>query len=351
MSKGALVVGVAASAAVVSGAEFSNTPSHNEVPTATPIVSTSPVTRTTAPAPTEPKRTDAPSAKQPAGPAQPEQAPSVTPKASLPHGEIPGVIKECVEKYLALREAGDSATNGERESTGAVCKAALAASGLSGADFWAKFGPQTYPPKPEPTANTEHHEYTPEVMHWIQECVTKYTHHAPDASATCIKAITLTGLTSSQFAEKFLKLTGENKPSTSPSAKPASAELEQLIYVCRKLQGAITDASTGDQANAAGAACDKAIGASGLGTDDFWKKWPPLKPTTPVVTPKPSATTKPVTNTAELAQLVARCLDLYKTITSTGGDTRAASDACRIAIQASGLSSADFWAKYHPTTN
>jgi hypothetical protein len=42
MTKGALVVGVAASAAVVSSAaEFSNTPSHNEVPSATPAAKVS----------------------------------------------------------------------------------------------------------------------------------------------------------------------------------------------------------------------------------------------------------------------------------------------------------------------
>jgi len=49
LSKGALIVGVAASAAMVSNAEFSTAPSHNELPSATPsaIVSTAP---TTAPA-------------------------------------------------------------------------------------------------------------------------------------------------------------------------------------------------------------------------------------------------------------------------------------------------------------
>jgi hypothetical protein len=56
-----------------------------------------------------------------------------------------------------------------------------------------------------------------------------------------------------------------------------------------------------------------------------------------------------VTSIAELAQLVAKCLDLYKAITSTG-DTRAVSEACGAAIRASGMSSADFWAKFHPAT-
>ena len=301
MSKGALVVGIAASAAMVSNAEFSNTPSHNEVPSATPIVSTAPA--------------------------------SSSQQSGLAHGEVPGVIKECVEKYLALRELGDSATTGERRSTGEVCRAALVVSGLGGAEFWAKFGPDSHvtAPKTEPghsagleamikeclsqrlagtadqsdachkaiaasgltpqefwtkfgsSADVAKHELSADVLAWVHECVAKYSRKAADATATCKKAIELTGLTSGQFAERFLRTTGDTKPT---------------------------------------------------------------KPTT-----TPTSTPKPVTNTAELAQLVAKCLDVYKTITSTGGDTKAASDVCRIAIQASGLSSADFWAQYHPTTN
>jgi len=36
---------------------------------------------------------------------------------------------------------------------------------------------------------------------------------------------------------------------------------------------------------------------------------------------------------------------------ATTGDTHAASEACGAAIRASGLTSSDFWAKYHPATN
>ena len=341
MTKGALVVGVAASAAMVSNAEFSNTPSQHEVSPAAPIVSTA-----TAPASqpaislssrVEPKRSEVPAAQLPV--TAPSASPASEAKSGLAHGEVPGVIKECVEKYLALREQGDSATTGERQSTGEVCRAALAVSGLSGAEFWAKFGPTTHStaPQTEPSHNANleamikeclaqrlagtadqsdacrraiaasgltpqefwtkfgssavvvKHELSADVLAWVRECVTKYSRKAADATATCKKAIELTGLTSSEFAAKFLFTTsGDTKPST-PTTKPAT-------------------------------------------------------------TPKPETTIKPVTNTAELAQLVAKCLELYKTITSTGGDTKAASDACRVAIQASGLSSADFWAKYHPTT-
>ena len=396
MSKGALVVGIAASAAMVSNAEFSNTPSHNEVPSATPIVSTAPASSSQpANSPSsrvEPKKTDVPAAQLPASTTP--LAPSA--QSGLAHGEVPGVIRECVEKYLALREQGDSATTGERRSTGEVCRAALAVSGLSGAEFWAKFGSDSHVTAPKTTpghsadleamikeclaqrlagtadqsdachkaiaasgltpqefwtkfgssTDVTKHELSADVLAWVRECVTKYSRKAADATATCKKAIELTGLTSGQFAERFLRTTGDTKPTTTPSTtRPATAEFEQLVYTCRKLQGAITDATPAEQVNAASALCDKAIAASGLGTAGFWNRWPAIKPTT-----TPTSTPKPVTNTAELSQLVTKCLDLYKTITSTGGDTKAASDACRTAIQASGLSSADFWAKYHPTT-
>lgn len=349
MSKSAIVVGVAASAATVSGGVFSNTPSQHELPNATPIVSTTPSTQASsrpASSPSslgEPKKSEVPAAQVPAV-STPPASPKNEVAGSLPHGEVPGVIKECVEKYLALREAGDSATNGERESTGAVCKAALAVSGLSGADFWAKFGPDAH--KTEPKVVTPSTTLSTEVEHWIKECVTKYTRHTSDATATCKKAIELTGLTSGQFAEKYLGF--DPKPTT--AIKPQTAEFEQLVYTCRKLQGAISEASPTAPVTGAKEVCDKAIAASGLSAADFWKKWPAIKPTTGLPTTTPAPTVKPVTNTAELAQLVAKCLDLYKTITSTGGDTRAASDACRIAIQASGMSSADFWTKFHPTT-
>ena len=55
--------------------------------------------------------------------------------------------------------------------------------------------------------------------------------------------------------------------------------------------------------------------------------------------------------TAEASQLIAKCLQMYADLKTSGGDSKAVSDACAAAIRASGLSSTDFWAKYHPTTN
>jgi hypothetical protein len=389
LGKGALIVGVAASAAMVSNAEFSNAPSHNEQPSATPsaIVSAAPTTK--------------PAVESSA---KPSEKPTTTTTTEQPNvngsakPDLTGLVKECVTKYTALRAAGDSASQGDRESTSSVCKAAIEQSGLTSSEFAAKFGLTTATTTAHPTApTTTSGDLSPEALAMARECVTKYTLRSADANATCISAITLSGLTSSQFAARFfpartteptptpkttftaetyalitkclelyaaIATTGDTKsvsdacaaaikasgmtsndfwakfhpapkptpvaaPTAAPSVKPATAELEGLIYACRKLQGAIVSTSSTEQVSAASAACDKAIAASGLSAADFWAK---------------------VTNTAELSQLVATCLDLYKAMATTG-DTHAVSEACGAAIRASGMTSSDFWAKYHPATN
>jgi hypothetical protein len=403
LSKGALIVGVAASAAMVSNAEFSTAPSHNELPSATPsaIVSTAP---TTAPAVEPPvKPTEQPAKTEPKN--EPKtQAPATASTT------VEGLITECVTKYAALRAAGDNASQGDRESTTSVCKAAIEQTGLTSAEFAAKYGLVSTTATPKPTTpTTTNGDLSPEALAMAKECVTKYTLHSADASATCIKAIQLSGLTSSAFAARFLpsrtteptaaptpkgtftaetyalitkclelyaaaSTTGDTKsvsdacaaaikasgmsstefwakfhpapkttPAPSSTTKPATAELEGLIYTCRLLQGALVSTSPAEQVSAAGAACAKAIAGSGLSATAFWAKWAPIKPT------MSSATPTPVTS-ADLAQLVTKCLDLYKAMATTG-DTHSASVACGAAIAASGLSSAEFYATYHPTTN
>jgi hypothetical protein len=349
LSKGALIVGVAASAAMVSNAEFSTAPSHNELPSATPsaIVSTAPTTASVV----EPsvKPTERPAKTDP----KPEpKSESKTQDSATPSTTLEGLIKECVTKYTALRAAGDTASQGDRESTTAVCKAAIEQTGLTSAAFAAKYGLTTTTATSHPTTpTTTNGDLSPEALAMAKECVTKYTLHSADASATCIKAIQLSGLTSSAFAARFLNFrTTEPTPAPkvtplpSPTVKPVTAETEGLIYSCRLLQGALVSTSPAEQVNAASAACAKAIAASGLTSTAFWTKWAPIKPTT-----APSATPAPV-SAAELAQLVTKCLDLYKAMATTG-DTHAASEACGAAIRASGMTSSDFWAKYHPATN
>jgi hypothetical protein len=338
LSKGALIVGVAASAAMVSNAEFSTVPSHHELPSATPsaLVSTAP---TTAPVVEPVKPTEQPAKTDP-------KTEPKTQDSAAPSTTVEGLIKECVAKYTALRAAGDNASQGDRESTTAVCKAAIEQTGLTSAEFAAKYGLTTTTATAHlTTPSATNVDLSPEALAMAKECVTKYTLHAADATATCIKAIQLSGLTSSAFAARFLNFqTTEPTPTPKPTTKPATAETEGLIYACRLLQGALVATSPAEQVNAASAACAKAIAASGLTTTAFWAKWAPIKPTT-----APSATPAPV-SAADLAQLVTKCLDLYKAMATTG-DTHAASEACGAAIRASGMTSSDFWAKYHPATN
>src|SRR3954462_14408582 len=63
------------------------------------------------------------------------------------------------------------------------------------------------------------------------------------------------------------------------------------------------------------------------------------------------ATDKPTTpkvNTEALSSLVRECLAKYAIVKTSNEGASAASEACRTAIAASGLSSTDFWARFAP---
>jgi hypothetical protein len=349
MSKGALVVGVAASAAMVSNAEFSNAPSHNELPSATPsaLVSATPATTRPANSPsslTSPKISNVPAVQLPveAPPASPntDQPKATSPKAgsAMAHGELPAVVKECVEKYLAIREQGDSAPAADRQSVGEVCKAALTATGLSPADFWAKFAlndDHKTEPKTEPK--------TGGLDASIKECVAQYLAGTADQSDACRNAIAASGLTPQEFWTKFGPYADHAKDGLSPEALHLAQECATK-YSAHAADATVT--------------CKRAIELSGLTSAEFAAKFhlttdakPNSEPKSPPVnTTKPSVTLKPVTTTADAAKLVAKCLDLYANVKSTG-DTKAVSEACGAAIRANGMTSAEFWTKYHPTTN
>ena len=342
LSKGALVVGVAASAAMVSNAEFSNTPSHHE---ASPVnhsaeVSTPPVTTRQAnspSAPTSPKVSDVPAVQLPSSssPASPTTAKDAT--------DADGLARECVEKYLAIRAEGDRASRGDRESTSRVCKAAIAKSGLTSKEFALKFGLTT-------VRQPAHSEPADDVTALVKECFAKYSAGDKTTLETCKKAMAASGLSGDDFWKKFGRpVRPSTQPKTTTAPKAYRDEVYQLIVTCLKLRNSLTSASEQVRLNEASEACAKAISASGMSSTDFWTKFAKeLRPST--LTPTATPTAKPVTSTAELSQLVATCLRLYAAI-PTAGDTHAAGEACGAALRASGLSTAAFWAKYHPTTN
>jgi hypothetical protein len=393
LGKGMLVVGVAASAAVVSNAEIATT-HHFSEPSATPIVSVSAPPASTRPANSpsssvKPKTSDVPAVQLPA---------SSTP-ASPKHDDVSGLLKECAEKYAKLRAAGDSASNGDRESTMAVCKNAIEKSGLTTKEFAEKYGFDKLP-SPKPTApKTEHNtagleaaihqclidwrnyaettsaacaqalaasglspedfwrkfeawaveqpndtDTTANVEALVKECFAKYAAKDPTTLETCKKAMAASGLSGDAFWDKFGRPTPpatEPKPSTKPTT---STELYQLMALCFKLHSAITPTTEKSQIDAAYDACNKAIALSGMSVTDFWTKYAKeLAPTKPSATPSP----KPVTNPDEVAALIAKCVDAYKNVKTTG-DTKTVSELCKAAIVASGLSSNDFWSKYNP---
>jgi hypothetical protein len=304
LSKGALVVGVAASAAMVSNAEFSNTPSHHEPPSATPSALVAPAT---------PKPTERPSTVG-------TTAPAASPKTEEKHGDVPQVVKDCVAKYLAVREQGDGAAAADRKGVEEVCKAALAATGLSSGDFWAKFGLETH----KTSDKTEPNRSDLEAQ--IKECVRQYLAGTADASDACRKAIAASGLTPQEFWTKF-------GPHAEKARGELSADALAMVRECvTKYNAKSADAST---------TCKRAIELSGLTSAEFAAKF--LQRATE---PKPAATEVPKTGAnTETYALVRRCLELYAGA-ATSRDTRAVSDACAAAIRASGLSATDFWAKF-----
>ena len=308
LSKGALVVGVAASAAMVSNAEFSNAPSHEELPSATPSAFVAPPT---------PKPTENPTSK-------PVTVNTTTPAPSLKteekHGEVPQVVKDCVVRYLAVREQGDGATAADRKAVAEICRAALAVTGLSTADFWAKFGLDTGKTSDKTARKTTDLEAQ------IKECIGQYLAGAADASSACRHAIAASGLTPQAFWTTF-----------GPRAdKPKGALSSEALAMIRECVTKYTAKSSD-----ATAICKKAFELSGLTSAEFAAKF--LGRTTE---PEPAGIEAPRTSAnAETYALVRRCLELYARA-SVSGDTMAVSDACAAAIRATGLSSTDFWAKF-----
>lgn len=346
LGKGALVVGVAASAAMVSNAEFSNAPSHQEQQSATASAAASASAKTTVSA-TAPKATEKPATQNTTATTTP---PSASPKTEEKHGEIPQVVKDCVDRYLAIRAQGDGAADANRQAIADACKPALTATGLTTAEFAAKYGldAKTGASDQKTTSGDSQAaakaDLSPEALAMARECVTKYTLKSTDASVTCKRAIELSGLTSAEFAAKFL-----SRPAATPTQKStANTELSALVARCLQLYAGV--ATSGDTKTVSDA-CATAMKASGLSSVDFWAKYgKELATTKPSTKPEPTASPKPVTSTAELSQLIAKCLQLYAAVSSTS-DTKAVSEACGAAIRASGMTSAEFWAKFHPTTN
>ena len=133
------------------------------------------------------------------------------------------LIKDCLVKYENAKNTADGGAVASE-----ACKKAIEASGLGPNDFWARFGPagRTTNTKPEPTRK-------------------------PDTTKPTTRSVEPT------------------KPDGTPTV--STAQLEVMVKDCfAKYLGA---RETHDGGAAAVEACNKAIAASGLGGDAFWKKF------------------------------------------------------------------------------
>ena len=173
------------------------------------------------------------------------------------------------------------------------------------------------------------------------------------ASDACASAVALSGLSSEAFWAKLAlsfkaqlaavtreKNDTKTEPKHTPKPEattPATGELLGLVTAC---------VHTADRTSEP---CVKALALSGLPSEEFWAKVGALfgtdgRKTEPKREEKPS--TKPTEGS--ITALIKDCLAKYEVARNTHEGGEAASEACRKAIEASGLSSNDFWAKFAP---
>ena len=169
-------------------------------------------------------------------------------------------------------------------------------------------------------------------------------------SQECADATAASGLAVTEFWSKVAMSLGERlstrgadvvKTETArPETKPtATRELLALVAQCVE-----THERSSEE-------CAKALAAGGLTPDEFWTRVSTMlhkETTAPKTEPstKNESTTK--TNTEALGALVKDCLAKYESAKTTADGASAASEACRRAIEASGLTSTEFWARFAP---
>lgn len=163
-------------------------------------------------------------------------------------------------------------------------------------------------------------------------------------SAECAKAVDASGLSLEDFWAKVamslsaqLAAPEKKEPTTVETPRPTTSthELFGLVTAC---------VATHERSSEP---CQKALNLSGLTPDEFWTKVSALFPKTGT---EPKHDTQPSTtvDTAALEVLIKDCLARYAVAKNSTGDAALASEACKKAITASGLSSGDFWTRFGP---
>ncbi len=280
-----------------------------------------------------------------------------TPSTASARADVDAFVQDCLKKATRLKELREASSEeyaAQAKVTSEACRRAMEATGLDEKDFWARFGPRAEPtaktsPAATPTVDSQ------ELKRLVKDCFAKYA-AAKDATGdaaaelarvakeACLKAIEASGLTPEEFWARF-----GPKASAKPSASPKTTELGALVKDCvEKYEKLLRSEQTDQIWQAAKDACQRALAASGLTPDQFWAKIQPLihRP------PKPSEMPK----TGELAPLVKECLEKYAKLSSLKDAPAevlekaraAAKEACTRAIEASGLTADEFWAKFGP---
>ena len=240
------------------------------------------------------------------------------------------------------------------------CARAIEKSGLSVEDFWPMVAMSFARTAPKTTEVS-----TRDLLSLVSACVASHER----GSKYCEKALELSGLTPDEFWAKvgplFAKTdqvtTDSPARSTEKPTMPREA-LYGLVTACLSKYEHAKDSPDG--AAQASEACRKAIEATGLTSEEFWKRFAPKPQTTtrteptkrPESTNKPESTRKPEATTgtqrvtdAELRSLVQDCFAKYLAVRNSGGSSEAGSaagEACCAAIAASGLTPTALWQKF-----
>ena len=128
------------------------------------------------------------------------------------------------------------------------------------------------------------------------------------------------------------------RPATSPRPETKTGDIEALVKDCLAKYAALKTSTTAG--TAASEACRRAIEASGLTSTEFWTHFAPK-------TQPSTAPVKPSTNSATNVEALAKyCITKYAAAKDSTTAATAAFEVCRRAIQTSGLTATEFWAKF-----
>jgi hypothetical protein len=126
-------------------------------------------------------------------------------------------------------------------------------------------------------------------------------------------------------------------PETSPRPEARTNDIEALVKDCLAKYAAAKNSTTAG--TAASEACRRAIEASGLPSTEFWTRFAPKAQSS--ATPQ-----KPSMDPVSIEALAKYCITKYAAAKESPAAATTASEVCRRAIEASGLSATEFWAKF-----